>query len=108
MALKKLIDIDNKGIQGSYHKIIETNINWLNRDSHVVIATYLDQQARSNGRSPLTSVGFDWSGAEFPFEIELLDEVGENVLHVAYEKIKLPILNEEGSDINIFSNSEDC
>jgi hypothetical protein len=85
MALKIEKDT-NYGVSATYWKIIETNINYLSKNSRVVVAGYIDQKARDNGKEPLAGFGFDWNGEEFPFSVDALTE--ENPVKIAYEKIK--------------------
>jgi hypothetical protein len=108
MALEKIKEIDNLGISGDYHKIVETNINWASRGSHVTLATYLNQQARLDGKNPLETTSFDWSGDEFPFDLPTLDAEGMNTIKVAYTKIKESKLDEEGNETNWFADAIDC
>lgn len=99
---------DNYGNGGvSYWKIIESNINWLTKNSHIVMAGYVDKQARDDLRQPLDFRSYDWANDEFPFDVLALSEEGHNTLTIAYEKIKQPKLNDEGVDTNEFTNALD-
>lgn len=93
----------------AYWKIVETNINWLTRSSHVTLACYLNQDSRIALKQPITSRSFDWSGDEFPFDFNELDEAGNNTVKLAYEKIKsLTTTDEEGNVIpGEFANAQD-
>lgn len=95
----------NSGIK--YWRIIETNIDWANRQSHITLAGYVDKQARMDGKQPLECVSFDWNGDDFPFSINVLDQEGENIVRVAYEKIKESKLDEDGNETNWFVDAED-
>jgi len=108
MALIKSTNLpyDGEAVE-AYWKIIETNINWLTKSSHVTISAWIDQEARENGKQPFASKSFDWSGADFPFGIETLDEEGNNAVKISYTKIKESILDDEGNETNEFINSVD-
>jgi hypothetical protein len=83
-----------------YWKIIETNINWLNSTAHVVMAGWVSEQARLDGKEPLDSIAYDFTADNFPFVISELDKEGVNTLTVAYEAIKAPkIATEEVAPI---------
>ena len=88
MALQIVKPVDSIGIDAEYWKIIETNINYLTKNSHVTMAGYISEQTRLDGKNPATSVAFDWAGDEFPFGLDVLSEEGENAVKVAYKKIK--------------------
>lgn len=88
MGLIKQKEVDTSGYTAEYWKIIETNINYVDRVSHVTMGLYKDKQARQNGKNPVESASFDWLGDEFPFDIDILDEEGNNAVKIAYEKIK--------------------
>ena len=95
----------NGGI--SYWKIIETNINWLTKNSHCTLAGYVNQQARLDNKQPLESQSFDWSGDQFPFSLDVLNQEDENVIKVAYGKIKESKLDENNVEQNWFADAED-
>lgn len=94
----------NGGVE--YFKIVETNINWLTRSAHIVLAGWINEQARLDGKEPMDTKSFDLAGDEFPFDIEKLSEEGVNTLSVAYEVIKEPKIEEE-KDTNVFSKAVD-
>lgn len=71
-----------------YYKIIETNINYLYNTAHVSMGGWLDKASRDDGKNPIISESFDWSGDEFPFNISVLNEEDKNTISVSYEKIK--------------------
>ncbi len=75
--------------------VIETNINWLRETAHVVVAGWINEQAYLDGKQPIDSKSYDYSGDDFPFKIEELDKAGVNTLSVAYEKIQEPKIVEE-------------
>jgi hypothetical protein len=109
MALQLTTDSPYNGeIQDAYHRIIEININYSTRSSHVAMACYINRQARLDGKQPIKTQSFDWSGDEFPFDTVVLSEDGINAVSVAYEKIKVSKLDEEGNETNVFVNATDC
>jgi hypothetical protein len=101
MALlkKKQDPYGNGGIE--YFKIIETNINWLDKTCHITLAGYVNQKARDEGKQPIESESFNWANEEFPFDLEKLNLKDENTVKVAYEKIKESKI-EEGKETNFF------
>ena len=108
MALSKHKD-DNFGNGGyEYWRVIETNINWQNKSSHVVIAGYINKKARTDNKQPIECVAFDWSGTEFPFELDVLNEENENTVAIAYKKIKESVVNDKKEETNWFADAIDC
>lgn len=102
----------NGGVE--YFKIIETNINWLNNTAHVVVAGWINEQARIDGKEPMDSIAYDFTADNFPFVISELDKEGVNTLSVAYEAIKEPKVEtvqvgEQTQEIdqNVFSSAVD-
>lgn len=87
MALQISIP-NNYGTETTYWKIVDTNINWLTKSSHITLCGWVDKQARLDGKQPTDQRSYDWGGTEFPFEVATLDEEDVNILTVAYEKIK--------------------
>jgi hypothetical protein len=102
MALK-LTKTFPQGYQGGYWKLIQTNVDWLNRTSHVDLALYLDKATRDSkpGQGVMFCQGFDWSGDDFPF-VDGVDLRGS-----AYKKIKNPILDKDGNNTNPFTEAID-
>ena len=98
------------GTPATYWKIVETNINWHEKRSHITLAGWIDKQARLDGHTPIDFRTFDWSGTEYPFETSVLDEEDKNALTVAYEKIKsLSTTDEEGNvTLGEFANAVNC
>lgn len=94
MALLKTIPTAY-GVDAEYWKVVETNTDWLNRRSHVTMHGWLDQQARVDDKTPLTSRVYDWLGDDFPF----VESEPQNEREIAYLKIK--------ADAE-FSGAEDC
>lgn len=83
MALIKTIST-NFGIDSTYWKIVDLNINWLSKNSHVSMSGWSSKASRDAGDQPLTSRSFDWSSDEFPF----IDDEPQNERETAYLKIK--------------------
>lgn len=117
MALVKTKTLEN-GFEAEYWKVLETNINYLNKNSHVTIGLYKDKQARIDGKRPVETQSFDWAGDNFPFTVGAMEQ--ENVIAISYEKIKEPKLEtvvipgidgepdtEEQRDSNFFSDAVD-
>lgn len=69
------------GVDATYWRVMETNINWAEQKAHVTIAGYLTKKARTNGSQPLISYSMDWQGEEFPYALDL------NILKTTYEKL---------------------
>lgn len=107
MALQKFKEdrFGNGGI--NYWKIIETNINWLNKNSHICLAGYNSKISRENLKQPMDSVFFDWNNDDFPFDINILNQENENIIHIAYEKIKESKLDENNNETNFFADAMD-
>lgn len=103
LKLKRDDQYGNGGIE--YWKIVQTNINWLNNTSHVVLAGFLNQQTREDGKQPMQLENFDWSGDDFPFSIEEMNKLDNNVVKIAYEKIVESKLDEENKETNIWVNA---
>lgn len=83
MALSKKIKT-NLGIDATYWKIVDLNINWLDKTSHISLLGWVDKNARDNGLKPLTQRNFDFNNVEFPF----IDEEPQNEREIVYIKIK--------------------
>jgi hypothetical protein len=90
-----------------YYKIVETNIDWLKKTCHVVLAGYYNERARIDGKQSIECIAFDWQGNDFPFDIETLNEEGHNVVLLAYQKIKESKIDENGIETNPFANALD-
>lgn len=84
MALQKSIQT-NFGIEATYWKVVEINVNWHEKRSHVTLLGWVDQGARDSGKQPIDQRTFDWGGEDFPF----VDKEPQNERAKAYEKVKL-------------------
>lgn len=103
MAIK-LARILDTGFTGDYWKIIQTNINYLDKYSNIVMALFKDKVARDAGKSPITSVSYGWHGDDFPFSIAAMSVT--NPVEISYKKIKASkIIN--GLETNEFANGVD-
>ncbi len=93
----------------AYWKIVESNINWQNYSCHISLCCWVNQQARLDGKQPFTSKNFDWSGSEFPYTIDAMNEAGNNLVIITYNKIKSSsTTNELGEEVpSEFSNALD-
>lgn len=60
MALYKVMPT-KFGIDGSYIRIAQTNIDWTTMMAHVEVLLYVDQKIRSEGNNPIDSKSFDMS-----------------------------------------------
>jgi hypothetical protein len=118
MALLKPIVTPYDSITADYWKVIKTEIDWLSKWSRVELAGWLTEEARRLGRSPIMTRSFCWESNEFPFDLAILNAEGENVIKVAYEKIKAMkakvfSMDENGNQIETevdgeFADSETC
>lgn len=90
----------------SYWKVIETNINWLNRTAHVVLAGWVNAKAKEDGKSPMDTKSYDYTEENFPFDEQELKSEGVSTRTIAYEAIKAPKVEGE-VDQNVFSSAVD-
>lgn len=88
MALKLKKDSPYSSTGVEYWKISETNINWGAKTSHVVLSGFVSREERDAKKLPVLTQFFDWSGEQFPFDLNKLDRENENVVKTAYIKIK--------------------
>jgi hypothetical protein len=82
MALELTKNLDN-GFSGNYWKVLETNINWKDKYSHITLGLFKDKAARDAGKTIIDAKAYDWSGADFPF----VD--GKSPRDTSYDKIKV-------------------
>lgn len=92
MALKKVIET-LYGISVGYHKVIITNVDWLNQKAHIEVVSYIDQEARESGKRALSAFALDYEGDGFDFSVD------DNLVQKTYEKIK---------SLPEFIDAEDC
>lgn len=81
MALIKSIEYKDTGVFCSYWKVVETDIDWHNKEFRIVVYGYKDRQAREDGKLSIDTRVFDELNS-FPFT-----EDGNNIAQ-AYEFIK--------------------
>lgn len=100
MALQKAKTLST-GAVAEYHKIYRININWHDKNSEVVMVSYVDQGERENGASFFGDavVNLSFNGDDFPFTSS-----GNNQ-EQAYDKIKESKLDEEGNETNFFADA---
>ena len=94
MALSKVLPTDF-GIDATYWKIVDLNINWLSREAHISLLGWSDKVSRELGKKELSRKIFSFYGEEFPF----LDIEPQNEREIAYEYIK---------QTDLFTNSGDA
>lgn len=116
MALNKITKTSN-GLEMSYHKVVRLNINWLDKQSDVVVYSYQDKaQRNAYPVNPMESFVRSYSGADFPFTVEgnnveqayakLIESKMETVIvtpkvDAVYETVITPaVLDEEGNIIS--------
>lgn len=93
MALSKVLPTDF-GIDATYWKIVDLNINWLSRETHISLLGWSDKVSREAGRKELARKIFSFSGDDFPF----LDIEPQNEREIAYDKIKQTELFADSGD----------
>ena len=79
----------------SYWKVVDLNINWLNKISSVSLCGWTDEAARVALYRPTEQRNFEFSGDDFPF----VEEEPQNEREIAYSKIK---------ETEEFSEAIDC
>ena len=95
----------NYGVNATYHKVIKSDIDYLNQSAHVVLAGYADQNACANGNQPLSMTIFDWMGSDYPFSTSAQDAAGADTLGLSYLKIKQSKLDSQGVETNFWVNA---
>ena len=113
MALLKSLP-NGKGIDATYSKIVQLNINYLFRQAHIDLAGFPTEELRRSEKDPIDQKAFDFNGDEFPFN----ENDVRPIRQVAYEAIKAvkttkPEKQEDGTltDIEIhgdFADATDC
>lgn len=78
------------GTTASYHKIVQTNIEWLNNTAHAVMYSFVSKATRNAGASPEIITSLEMSGVT----------AGENLVQRAYTEFKLlPLFAASTDDI---------
>jgi hypothetical protein len=80
MALLKSLP-NRKGINATYWKIAQLNINYLQKQSHIDLVGFSTKELRKLGKDPIDQRSFDFNEDEFPFN-------DDPVRQIAYEAIK--------------------
>ncbi len=83
MALLKTIST-NIGIDATYWKIIDLNINWLRKICHVVLGGWSSKNIRDLEKNPIDNRNFDFNDSNFPF----IEDEPQNERQIIYDKIK--------------------
>lgn len=95
MALDKKIQT-NFGVDATYWKVVEVNINWHANCVHITMLGWVDRIARDSGKQPIDQRTFDWNGEDFPF----VDKEPQNERAQAYGKIKsLKVIQPDPTDL---------
>jgi hypothetical protein len=105
MALKLSVENPYNGTaDNAYWKVVDLNCNWLNKNCHVSLCAWVDQQARTDLKQPIAQRSFDWSGDRFDFDVE------ENLVAQVYAKIKSEVTTDQDGNITQgeFADAEDC
>jgi len=82
MAILKKVDTAF-GVEAEYHKIVLTNINWLERKAHIEIVVYVNQEAREKNKQFLDGTTIDIFDEEFDYTPD------DNIVAKTYDKLKL-------------------
>jgi hypothetical protein len=74
----------------AYHRITFVEMFVAERVARVKIATYVNQTARNDGRSPLGEMAYSFSGTDYDdlFDDTNMSPVDKNPIKNAYENIK--------------------
>lgn len=105
MALKKEKTLPT-GHVIEYWRVIETNINYVDRTAHIAFGGYLNRAMRLGGAKPADSIAFDFSPDNFPFDLATLDT--KNPLKISYIEAKKSRLDANGSETNWFVDATDA
>ncbi len=88
MALVKAKEAAS-GHVSEYWRIVEIRgIDYITRNSLVMVSLYKDQAARLAARAPVETFPVGWEGDAFPFDAAAM--VGINVQEAAYRALKAP------------------
>ena len=82
MAIVKSLET-GYGVTAEYHKIVTTDVNWLNSTIRITIDSFINQQARLDGKMPIIVHSYYFSGDDFTLTTNM------NVVGWSYEQIKL-------------------
>jgi len=104
MALLLKRDLNNSGVEVEYWAITDFNIDWFASVARIEIGGFLNQETRLAGKNPLVKVSVEWAGDDFIFQ----KGGSDNLLAVSYTKLKQSKLDNDGNELNIFVDAEDC
>jgi len=76
------------GHTGNYWAIDELYIEPIKREAGVRLRLWKDQQARIDGKPPMTLRTYGWHDEDYPYDLATLDTVGKNPMNIAYDIIK--------------------
>jgi len=87
MALR-LRSVTKENHVGEYWKIVNVNMNVVNRSSRIKIALYENRISRKSGGNPLDYRQYTWEDLENPFTFDTINVEGMDPIEIAYNKIK--------------------
>ena len=105
MALKKEKTLPT-GHVIEYWRVVETNINYVDRVARITLGGYLNRASRLAGARPAETIAFDFSLETFPFDVATLDT--KNPIKIAYIEAKKSRLDANGQETNWFVDSQDA
>jgi DUF971 family protein len=80
MALQK--DIQTQyGVTANYLRVAGTNFNWAEKQAHIDVVVYINQQARLENKQPIGNFSVDFKESDFDF-------TENKVIEQSYLKIK--------------------
>lgn len=78
------------GITGDYWRIVDISVNIARQEASITIALYKDSTARFAGKDPIFSNRqYLWKGADYPYAVATMDIVNNNIINIAYNKMKV-------------------
>jgi len=77
-----------KNNSGEYWKIVNVNMNPVNRSSKIKMALYENRISMTTGGEPLDFRQYIWEDIENPFTFDTITKNGEDLIDLAYNKIK--------------------
>lgn len=86
MAIILQKDDDFGGTGAQYWRVVETNINYNDKTSQVVLFGYVNKQQRELNKRPVKIKKYSWNGADFPFSANAMNE--KNPIKISYNLIK--------------------
>jgi len=96
------------GYDFEYWKIISLNINDIKKRAIIKLGLYKDQDYRHNNPSNYVHIKtFNWAGEDYPYDFLKEGNDTYNILKVAYNKIKEPIMRPDFSHRTIPESEEE-